>query len=146
MNTLPESRRGRRSEAQQAQYDAQTDAFIGGLLKIRSRLDFQIGTRGWCYQCEDAGMIGKGDFKRLETLIGDWRKSGKLPLDFCSNDEKRAPVNLEDIDGDNPVDYAKSYVSVAAASWQRYEPVSLWNFQRCYIEMAVEKSDSAHAL
>jgi hypothetical protein len=86
-------------------------------------------------------MIGKGDFKRLESLLGDWRKSGLLPLDFCSNDEKRAPVNLEDLDSGNPSLYAKSHVRVAATCWERYEPISLWSFQPCYVEMAVEKSD-----
>src|SRR5947209_220018 len=110
---LPESRRGRRSEAQQAQYDAQTDAFIQRLRQIRSRLDFDVGTRGWCYLCENESLIGKGDFKRLEGLLGDWRKSGRLPIDFCAADDKRAPTNVEDLDQETPESHAEAYVHVA---------------------------------
>jgi len=86
-------------------------------------------------------MIGKQDFDRLEGYVGDWRKDGRLPLDFCASDEKRAPANLEDIDGPNLVSYAESWVGSAAACWRRYEPVSLWDFQQHYVEMAVEKND-----
>ena len=47
------------------------------------------GPRGWCYLLENEGLIGKDEFDKMETLIGDWRKSGQLPLDFCADDEKR---------------------------------------------------------
>jgi hypothetical protein len=138
---LPESRRGRRSEEHQAREDALIDLFIQRLKEIRSRLDFSPGTRGWCYLAENEGMIGKTEFGRLEGLLGDWRKSGRLPLDFCGNDEKRAAVNLERIDANDPLKYARIYVEIAAQCWKDYEPVSLWEFQPVYIELAVEKSD-----
>jgi hypothetical protein len=86
-------------------------------------------------------MISKDQFDKLERLLGDWRKSGKLPLDFCAIDEKRAAVNLEDLDEDDPLGYATSYTSVVETCWARYEPVSLWDFQQNYIEMADEKND-----
>jgi hypothetical protein len=138
---LPESRRGRRNQEQQAQYDFETAAFIRWLKEVRSRLDFTPGTRGWCYLLENDGVIGKSDFKRLEGLLGDWRKDGRLPLDFCASDEKRAPVNIENLDTENPEHYAENYAFEAAYCWERYEPVSLWEFQPAYIEMAVEKID-----
>ena len=110
------------------------------LLQIRSRLDFAVGTRGWCYLAENDGLIGKDQFDKLGRLLGDWRKSGKLPLDFCSPDEKRAPVNLEDLDDDDPLGYATSYTSSVETCWEWYGPVA-WDFQQNYIEMAVEKND-----
>ena len=94
-------------QGQQRLHDQQVDVFVQQLLEIRSRLDFEVGTRGWCYLLENEGVIGKDEFDRMETLIGDWRKSGQLPLDFCANDEKRAPVNLEDLDIQSPEVYAR---------------------------------------
>jgi len=138
---LPVSRQGRRSRVQQAKEAAEYDAVIQRLLEIRSRLDFTPCTRGWCYLAENDGLITKGEFKKLQGLLGDWRKSGRLPLDFCASDEKRAPVNLEDLDLDDPATYAESFVKVAAECHKHYEPISLWSFQPFYIEMAVEKSD-----
>jgi hypothetical protein len=138
---LPVSRRGRRSDDQQAEYDDQIAAFVAKLKEIWSRLDFTPGTRGWCYLAENSGMITKGDFDRLEKLLGDWRKDGRLPLDFCACDEKRAAQNLEHLDEETPKEYAQVYVDMALECWQGYEPISFWAFQRCYIEMAVEKID-----
>jgi hypothetical protein len=138
---LPESRRGRKSYAQQAEHDRQAAAFIAKLKQIRSRLDFTPGTRGWCYLLENAGMIGKGEFKRMEGLLGDWRKDGRLPLDFCASDDKRAAQNLESLDEASPEEYAESYARMAVDCWEDYEPISFWSYQPCYIEMAVEKTD-----
>jgi hypothetical protein len=50
-------------------------------------------------------------------------------------------VNVEDLDGEDPASYARIYVEVAAGCWTRYEPISFWAFQPCYVEMAVEKID-----
>ena len=141
MICLPRRSKGRQSRDLQAVYDQQVDSLVQQLLEIQSRLDFEVGTRGWCYLLENEGAIGKDEFDRMETLIGDWRKSGKLPLDFCANDEKRAPVNLEDLDAKDPEIYARSYALTVATCWERYEPISFWDFQSRYIEMAVEKND-----
>jgi hypothetical protein len=138
---LPESRRGRKSPDRQAQHNAEVGAFVAELLEIRSRLDLTPGSRGWCYLAENAGMITKGEFDRLEKLLGDWRKSGLLPLDFCAEDEKRAPANLEYLDRGTPESYARSNIEEAAECWENYTPVSFWDFQPVYIQMMVEKID-----
>lgn len=138
---LPETGRGRKSAAKQAEYDAQLDAFAARLLEIRSSLDFTPGSRGWCYLLEQYGVIGKSQFKRTETLINDFRKSGRLPLDFCASDEKRAPVNLTSPDEEDPREFAESYARLAADCWSLYTPISYWDHQPAYIEMAVEKID-----
>lgn len=141
MISLPTRGRGRLTRGQQRLHDQQVDVFVQQLLEIRSRLDFEVGTRGWCYLLENEGVIGKDEFDRMETLIGDWRKSGQLPLDFCANDEKRAPVNLEDLDIQSPEVYARDRAEGVAMCWRWYEPISFWEFQDHYIEMAVEKND-----
>jgi hypothetical protein len=138
---LPESRKGRRSAAQQVMEDRQFDAFITKLKEIGSRLDFTPGTRGWCYLAENEGMITKGDFDRLEGLITKWRKDGRLPLDFCACDEKRAAQNLEELTLRTPEEHARIYVEDTLECWQYYKPISFWSYQPCYIEMAVEKVD-----
>ena len=74
-------------------------------------------------------------------MTGDWRKSGQLPLDFCADDEKRAPANLEDLDTEDPEIHARAYARTAMNCWKSYEPISFWDFQQNYIEMAVEKND-----
>ena len=86
-------------------------------------------------------MIGKGEFDRLEGLIGDWLKDGRLPLDFCADDDKRAPENVEDLDDPDPASYVTSHVSYASSCWKRYEPISFWQYQSYYLETAVEKTD-----
>ena len=141
MICLPTRGKGRQTRDQQRLHDQQVNVFIKQLLEIRSTLDFEVGTRGWCYLLENERVIGKDEFDRMESLIGDWRKSGKLPLNFCANDEKRAPVNLEDLDVRSPEVYARERAQGVAMCWRWYEPISFWDFQSRYIEMAVEKND-----
>jgi hypothetical protein len=138
---LPTARRGRRSASQQAEHDANIEAFARLLEQKRSTLDFTPGSRGWCYLLEQAEVIAKGEFPKAERIINDLRKSGRLPIDFCASDEKRQPANLEDLDDESPEDYADLRVQRAIESWKWYEPVSFWAFQDCYVEMAVEKID-----
>jgi hypothetical protein len=93
---------------------------------------------------ENEGMLGKGDFDRMEGLLGDWRKEGLIPLDWVGRDDKRAPQNEEVLDSQTPEEYAQTYVKIAAECDQDYKPLSFWEFQPCYIEMAVEKTDLRH--
>jgi hypothetical protein len=138
---FPTNSRGRKNAARQAEYDAESGAFAKYLLESLSRLDFTPGSRGWCYLLEQSGVISKGQFDAAERLINDLRKSGLLPIDFCSSDEKRAAQNLEQLDDEDPEEFAASWAENAAGCWQDYDPVSFWEFQTCYVEMAVEKSD-----
>ena len=49
-------------------------------------MDFDVGSRGWCYMLERHGLR-KGDFDDAQRLINTCRKSGDLPLDICAEDE-----------------------------------------------------------
>jgi hypothetical protein len=77
-------------------------------------------------------------------LLADWRKQGIIPLSLVGEDDKRAADNLESLDDDDPRAYADSYARVAAECWERYTPVSFWEFQEVYIELFVEKVDLKH--
>lgn len=129
------------SAAQRAEYEAGRARFAYYLLQLKSSLDFVPGSRGWCYLLEQQNVIKKGQFKAAESLINDLRKSGGLPIDFCASDEKRKPSNLEELDEADPAACAAKWAGYAADSWTFYNPVSFWEFQDCYVEMAVEKVD-----
>ena len=64
-------------------------------MEIKSRLEFSISSRGWCYLLEEYGL-GKGDFDATQKLINDCRKSGHLPLDLCAEDGSRSAENLDE--------------------------------------------------
>jgi hypothetical protein len=53
---LPKRRRGRQDQESEAEYRKTVDAFCKLILQIKSRLDFAIGSRGWCYILERHGL------------------------------------------------------------------------------------------
>ena len=102
---FPRRARGRQSAEAQALYAQDLAAFCEALVQIRSTLDFDISSRGWCYILEEYGL-GKGDFDAAQTLIGDCRKDGSLPLDIVAEDNARQFNNLESIDATTPEEQA----------------------------------------
>jgi hypothetical protein len=79
----------------EAKYQEQRIAFCQLILQIKSRMDFDVGSRGWCYILEPHGLM-KGDFAEAQRLITDCRKTGDLPLDICAEDDSRETVGLQD--------------------------------------------------
>jgi hypothetical protein len=65
---LPKRRRGRQSPEDDAAYHQQVAAFCALIRRINSKLDFAVGSRGWCYLLEPHGLF-KGDFDTAEKLI-----------------------------------------------------------------------------
>ena len=76
---LPRRGRGRPSPAAEENYQEQVAAFCALIRKIRSSMDFSVGSRGWCYLLEKHGLR-KGDFAAAEALITACRKSLLFPL------------------------------------------------------------------
>jgi hypothetical protein len=119
----------------------QVAAWCDGLKQIRSRLDFQVSTRGWCYLLEAHGL-SKGDFDRAEDLIVRCRKSGLLPLSICAVDHSRDFQSFgRYIDYESPADYAAVHIESLNSRWKYYTPFGFWNDQPYYIELMVEKID-----
>jgi hypothetical protein len=137
---LPERKRGRRSAREEETYQADLHAFCDGILEIKSRLDFKVSSRGWCYILEQHGL-SKGDFDKAQRLINDCRKSGRLPLDIAADDSARATDGVQDVDYSEPEDRAREIVREMDDWVDWYTPRSFWDTQDVYVEMMVEKID-----
>jgi hypothetical protein len=138
--TLPRLPRGRPTQLGRAAYDDQLRAFCDQIQEIRSRLDFQVSARGWCYILEEHGL-GKGDFDSAEGLIAECRRQRLLPMDIVAEDGARSFDNLEEIDDLMPEEKAGVIVRSLAHRHSYYTPISFWEDQDVYLEMLVEKVD-----
>jgi hypothetical protein len=49
---VPRRSKGRQSEAQSIKYQKDITHFCEAIIQIRSRLDFDVSSRGWCYILE----------------------------------------------------------------------------------------------
>jgi hypothetical protein len=138
--TLPRLARGRPTQAGKAAYDTEVQAFCDEILEIRSRLDFEVSSRGWCYLLEEHGL-SKGDFDVAQQLIAECRRQRLLPMDIVAEDGARSFDNLEQIDHLGPEGEARSIVSTVRWLPDRYTPFSFWDDQDVYLEALVEKID-----
>ncbi|CAG4900280.1 hypothetical protein [Paraburkholderia saeva] len=138
---LPQRPRGRLTAVAQAQHECDLDRFTEALKKEQSRFgNNRISVRGWCYLLEQHGLM-KGDFPKAQRMINDFRKEGRLPVDFTASDEAREPDGLIYADGDAG-DHADSLVDEIRGLPEDYQPFDVWTFSRnVYIEMLVEKVD-----
>jgi hypothetical protein len=138
---LPKRNRGRQSAAAEERYGQQVQVFCQRILQIRSRLDFEVSTRGWCYLLEDHGLR-KGDFNAAQALITECRKSGDLPLDICAEDSSRETLGLERLDhNDIPAEVESWITYLRDQAHEGYSPISFWHDLKVYVEVAVEKID-----
>jgi hypothetical protein len=138
---LPRRCRGRQNRAAEAAYQADLEEFCARIRQIKSRLDFQVGTRGWCYLLEGERVIDKGEFDACERLITCCRKDGNLPIDICAEDNKRAADGVERLDYSNIEAEAEAIFSYVENAHLNYTPFSFWAEIDVYVEIATEKSD-----
>lgn len=132
---------GRRTKADRIKYHQEVEMFCNGIKEIKSRLDFQVSSRGWCYLLEEYGL-NKGDFDKVQTLINDCRKTGKLPLSICAEDNTRVAEGINKTDDSDIESYANDWVDFIKNNLaEDYNPYFFSDFQDCYIEMLVEKID-----
>jgi len=61
---FPKRSPGRPSLAVQTKYAELEKALCAQIVEIRSRLNFAVSSRGWCYILEEYGL-NKGDAQRL---------------------------------------------------------------------------------
>lgn len=138
--TLPRLKNGRPTAAAKAKYEDEVDAWCAALKELKSTLDIEVSSRGWCYILEDHGLK-KGDFDRAQKLINDCRKDGRLPMDIVALDGSRAFENLTVIDETSVDEEAEWIISRVEELHRDYNPFSFWEYQDHYIEMWVEKVD-----
>jgi hypothetical protein len=141
MSLLPRLPPHRPSAAIKAAHREKVAAFCAKILEVRSRLDFDVGSRGWAYVLEGDRFIDKDEIDAAQDLINACRKNGDLPLDICSEDDKRAAEHLEEIDPDPQERAAEifDYVQTVEAS---YTPFSFWDDLDYYVQMGTEKSNT----
>ena len=140
MAGLPRQGRGRPSKEAGERYEREIIAFAKRIVEIRSGLDFAPSSRGWAYVLEGEGMITKGEFDGAQLLINQCRKNGTLPLNICSEDRRRAADGAERLDGDVDEELAL-WDRLLLGAPERYTPISFWDDQEVYVEIAVEKID-----
>jgi hypothetical protein len=138
---LPQRKRGRQTPEGEQYYRSKLRTFCQWMTRKDAASGFKVGVRGWCYLLEGAGVITKGEFRAAERLITDCRKNGLLPLDICAEDESRAADHVEELDTDDPDEEAQNWINTIVTAHERWKPISFWDFQDYYVEMAVEKLD-----
>jgi hypothetical protein len=137
---LPRRKKGRQSHREEALYLLQHKQFCDLLRQIKSTVDFEIGSRGWCYILEEHGLL-KGDFDIAESIISAARKSGALPINICAPDENRESTSWEDVEDQTPEAFAADWIYTLSKAHEHYTPISFWEYQDYYIEVVVEKID-----
>jgi hypothetical protein len=140
VSLLPKLPPHRPNAVVKAAHEDKVEVFCEALLEVRSRLDFDPGSRGWAYILEGDRLIDKDEIDAAQELINRCRKSGNLPLDICSEDDKRAADNLEDLDPD-PQERADDLFDYVQTAEQDYTPFSFWGDLDVYVQVAVEKSN-----
>ncbi len=138
--TLPDTSRGRPTQAQANRYHTQCAAWAAAILEINSRLDIAVSSRGWCYLLEDHGL-SKADFDKAQDLINEMRKSGLLPLDICADDSTRMFHGIESLDDPDISSELASIWRAVDYYLTGYKPVSFWENQAYYVQVVVEKID-----
>jgi hypothetical protein len=115
--------------------------FSNLLRGLSSQIGFKVSSRGWCYILEEHGLR-KGDFDRAQKVINDCRKNGYLPVNFTVEDKTRNTDHVESLDSEDPDDYANFIVEHMIDNYiYWWSPVSFWENQNYYVEVAVEKVD-----
>jgi hypothetical protein len=140
VSLLPRLPPHRPSAAVKTAYQDRVAEFCKVILELQSRLDFSVGSRGWAYLLEGERYIDKDEIDAAQDLVNACRKSGDLPLDICSEDDKRAAENVEEIDPDPEEEAARIFDYVQTAE-RHYTPLSFWDDLDTYVQVGVEKSN-----
>lgn len=114
--------------------------FADELKRIDAQTGFKVSSRGWCYQLEGFGLITKGDFPRVQNLIGECRKSGLLPVEFVAEDGGRCFNCVYSHSRESPREYQRALIRGALNAGRWYNP-DFWAGEKYCILMLVEKID-----
>ncbi len=114
---------------------------LAGILKeLDSGVDFKKSPRGWCYILEGENLIDKGEFDRAEKAINECRKAAYLPIGFCAEDATRRWENVVKPTNGTVQNYFRQFLRAALNAPEYYVP-DLWEDEKYYIQMFVEKVD-----
>jgi len=114
--------------------------FAKTLIQIDEGTGFKVSSRGWAYQLEGLGLITKGEFNRVQNLINECRKNGRLPIDFVAEEGARKFDGVHVPDTESAQDYVRSWIEATLDAGDAYQP-DYWDSETYFIQMLVEKTD-----
>ncbi len=115
-------------------------AFADLMIQIQRQIGFKVSSRGWCYIMEQQGIINKGQFNKIATVINNCRKEGYLPVDFVAEESSRMFSGVE-IPTDQPLENTLSWMLRDVLDGSKYFTPDWWKGEKFYIQIVVEKID-----
>jgi len=120
--------------------DEKLEEFADKIQELADQIGFKVSARGWCYQLEQAGVINKDQFDKVENIINKCREKGVLPIDFTAEEEGRKFSGVEKPHENSPIQEMREWIEAAMQSEIYYTP-NWWAGEEYYIQMLVEKID-----
>ncbi len=120
--------------------DKKLQEFAQYLENIQSGIDFKISARGWCYQLEQARLIDKDQFSKVEDAVNKCRKKGYLPVDFVAEEDARAFSGIEH-PSDRSLESIVNWMLNDVLNGSKYYTPDWWEGEEYYIQVVVEKID-----
>jgi hypothetical protein len=114
--------------------------FAQELQNISQRIGFNVSSRGWCYLLEQARMINKDEFDKVENLINTCRRKGFLPVDFVAEEDARAFSGVSKPTNGTIKSVLKWMCEDVLNGHTYFEP-DWWDGEEYYVQMLVEKID-----
>ena len=144
---LPDIRKpGGQKKGAEEKYINQLQMLAEDMKEAQREIDFSMSARGWCYIMEQFGLE-KGDFETGQLWINQCRLYGLLEPGFILEEEGHAVEGQNDKSQSVEAFVKDQYEMWQTAgdyfkdSWCRYDGISFWEAQDCYIQLLVEKSD-----
>lgn len=120
--------------------DTRLRSFASELEDMSARIGFKVSARGWCYLLENARMINKDGFDKVEGLINACRRKGFLPVDFVAEEDARAFSGIS-TPTEGTIKSVLKWMCEDVISGHRYYTPDWWDGEGCYVQMLVEKID-----
>lgn len=120
--------------------DADLVRFAAYVQNISASIGFKVSARGWCYLLEQAGMIDKSQFSKVEGWVNACRRKGFLPVDFVAEETSRAFSGIVTPSDGTIKDTLKMLCGEVARGYHYFTP-DLWDGEEYYVQMLVEKID-----
>jgi hypothetical protein len=114
--------------------------FAFHLKELSKQIGFRLSSRGWAYQLENARLINKDQFDKVEDLVNRCRKQSLIPVDFVAVDESREFTGIEIPTSNTPIEFLKTFLQLPLVCEYDYIP-DWWDGEEYYIQMLVEKID-----
>lgn len=118
----------------------QLKQFADFLLKINELIDFELSSRGWCYQLEGFNVIDKGQFNLVQKILNECRKKGYLPIDFVAEDSARELEGSFKVTEVSREQFLHKQIQWVLESYRMYN-ADYWRAFEYYVVMLVEKVD-----